>query len=191
MTLKEQLFNLIYPNNNFKNMKNEKLIINKSYNKKITTILESKILKKTDFLDSKTLINERIYYIINDLNEIVLCSECNEKKVKFNSFSVGHSKCCSKKCQKKWTKKKRIETNLKKYGCENTFQSSIIKEKIKKTNIERYGVDIPSKSTTIKEKTIKTNLQRYGCKSPLNNDSVKEKTIKTNIKKYGIEQKLI
>lgn len=59
-------------------------------------------------------------------------------------------------------KEKRKQTNLERYGVENTGQSTILRNKYKKTNLERYGVDNPLKSIEIKERIKATNLEKYG-----------------------------
>ena len=54
------------------------------------------------------------------------------------------------------------DTNLKKYGVENVFQSEQIKEKIKQINIEKYGTENPMQNEQIKNKSMKTQKERYG-----------------------------
>ena len=54
------------------------------------------------------------------------------------------------------------DTNLKKYGVENVFQSEQIKEKIKQINIEKYGTENPMQNEQIKNKSMETQKERYG-----------------------------
>ena len=101
-------------------------------------------------------------------------------------------------------------TFLKKYGCENPFQSEEIKEKIKQTNLIKYGneyivntklfkqkssetilknynVTHPSKSEEIREKIKQTNLKKYNCENPFQSEEIKGKIKQTNLKKYNCE----
>ena len=75
------------------------------------------------------------------------------------------------------TKKKAQQTNLKKYGVENSYnipsvmdktihnnpmKNKDIIEKIRNNCINEYGVDWHSKRYDVKEKTLKTNIEKYG-----------------------------
>jgi hypothetical protein len=124
------------------------------------------------------------------------------KKRMFNKYGVEHD------MELDWVKDKIKETNLKKYGVENTFlipkaklaiiekygvenvfQSEEIKLKIKETNLERYGVDNVSKSPEIiakKKETMAKNLGE-GVDFPLKNPEILEKVKKDWFEKYGVE----
>ena len=84
------------------------------------------------------------------------------------------------------SKLKAIQTNLKRYGVENPFQSEEIKNKIKQKNLEKYGVENPSKSSEIKQKKIETSLKNYGVINPTQSEIIKQKSKQTNIEKYGV-----
>ena len=45
--------------------------------------------------------NERIYLLHNNLDSIPICSYCNDKIVRFNTFDKGYSECCSVNCSAK------------------------------------------------------------------------------------------
>lgn len=96
------------------------------------------------------------------------------------SFNNKGFYCCSPKC----AISKNKETNLKKYGCENSFQSEEVKDKIKETNLLKYGVEFPTQSKDIREKIKQINLERYGVEYPVRLDSVKNKIRKTCIERY-------
>jgi hypothetical protein len=86
------------------------------------------------------------------------------------------------------SRERRKQTNLAKYGHENTFGSSQIKEKIKQGNIKKYGVENPMQTAEVKEKLKNTFIKSYGCPVPLvGNKDVIEKTKKTNLERYGRE----
>jgi hypothetical protein len=87
---------------------------------------------------------------------------------------------------KKCSKLKAIQTNLKRYGVENPFQSEEIKNKIKQKNLEKYGVENPSQSSEIKKKKIKTSLKNYGVENPTQSEIIKQKSKQTNMEKYGV-----
>jgi hypothetical protein len=118
-----------------------------------------------------------------------ICDYCaKEKKISKKSYNLqtnnGRLKfTCSKKCSLIKSK----ETNLKKWGVENTFQSEEIKSRIKKTLIKKYGVDNPQKSIEIKKKSKMTSLDKYGFETPSMSDVIKEKVINTNMYKFGVK----
>lgn len=86
--------------------------------------------------------------------------------------------CNNRSCVLERTK----NTNLKKYGVENPFQSEEIKDKIKEKLLTIYNVDHPSKSNEIKQKIKNSHIERYG---KFNNN--REKCKETTLKKYGVE----
>ena len=118
-----------------------------------------------------------------------VCDYCgSEKKISKKSYNsqtnYGKEKfTCSKKC----SLIKSSETNLKKYGVENPFQSKEVKDKIKKTNLKKYGVENPQQSEEIKERVKITNLKKYGFEKPLMSDIIREKVRDTNNKKFGVD----
>jgi hypothetical protein len=104
----------------------------------------------------------------------------------------NHKTFCSQKCsfsKEGMTYKLKFakQTNLKKYGVENPFQSEKIKNKIKQTNLEKYGVKHSSQNIFVKAKQNATNLEKYGHKCSMKNKYVQEKSKQTNLKKYGVE----
>ena len=130
--------------------------------------------------------SETIYRIKNKIEIRPLCKCCG-KSVKYKDITNGFSQYCSNKCvnSSKDVREKVKQTNLERYGVENTLQSKIIREKIKQTNLERYGVEHPTQSDTIKEKVKQANLQKYGVDHPAQSDAIKEKIKQTNLERYG------
>lgn len=61
--------------------------------------------------------------------------------------------------------KKIKQTNLEKYGVENTFCLKGVKEKASKNFLEKYGIDNPSKVPTIKQKAEEKRLKTYYTKT--------------------------
>lgn len=96
---------------------------------------------------------------------------------------MHYSTCCCSSCHAKYTKDKRFETNIKKYGRKN-FGSA---EKVKEYWINNYGVDNPAKTDFVKRKMRETNLRKYGFNCSSKSEIVKEKTKQTCLKRYGVE----
>jgi hypothetical protein len=87
----------------------------------------------------------------------------------------------------KKTRKKAIDTNVKKYGVENVFEAQWCKDKTKISNLKKYGVEYSSQSNDIKEKIKSTMLKKYGSEFYPKTEEYKIKTKSTNIKKYGVD----
>lgn len=117
----------------------------------------------------------------------VFCKECTlvgtrKKREETNLRKYGNT--CS--LQAAEIKEKAEKTLLEKFGTTNMFTHEETKERIKKINIEKYGVENPFASRDIQEKIKATNIEKYGFASPKQNEAVKEKTRQTNIQKYGV-----
>lgn len=126
----------------------------------------NKIIESTSFLDESAKTNERLYCILNDIFEPVLCKHCHSKKVKFHS-SKGYSNYCSISCG---TKAQMIR------------QGGIIydREKIRKTRIEKYGSYHP---IDFGHKVKETKLKNHGDENFVNSEKAKQ----TKQEKYGNE----
>lgn len=165
-------------------IKNDKILTNsiKKINKgKYPNILEYLNSRYNDS-DCMTETIRRIQY---KLEERPVCKFCGGH-VSFNGYHKGsmhYSACCCSSCHAKYTKDKRFETNIKKYGRKN-FGSA---EKVKEYWINHYGVDNPAKVDFVKRKMKETNLKKYGFNCPPKSEVVKEKTKQTCLKRYGVE----
>jgi hypothetical protein len=115
--------------------------------------------------------SEKVYYLINDINEPILC-ECGEHR-SFIGFKNGYRPTCSKK---ECFVKKRKETTIKKYGVDNPLKVEKIKEKVKNTNIKKYGATSPMKCDLVKDKFKKTMLQKHGVEWAQQSNTIKEKS---------------
>ena len=120
----------------------------------------------------------------------VTCHTCG-KVIPVMKAMYGRIYCCPD-CGRNnhETTKKRIRTNLERYGTENPYASEKIKEKIRKTNLERYGVDNPSKNDGIKKKIKSVMMDRYGVESSLQNKEFREKFKNTMLQRYGVDSPL-
>ena len=165
-------------------IKNDKILTNsirKINNGKYPNILEYLNSRYNDS-DCMTETIRRIKY---KLEERPVCKWCGGH-VSFNGYHKGsmhYSACCCSSCHAKYTKDKRFETNIKKYGRKN-FGSA---EKVKEYWISHYGVDNPAKTDFVKKKMRETNLRKYGFNCSSKSEIVKEKTKQTCLKRYGVE----
>ena len=165
-------------------IKNDKILTNsiRKINKgKYPNILEY-LNSRYDDSDCMTETIRRIQY---KLEERPVCKFCGGH-VSFNGYHKGsmhYSACCCSSCHAKYTKDKRFETNVKKYGRKN-FGSA---EKVKEYWISHYGVDNPAKTDFVKKKMRETNLRKYGFNCSSKSEIVKEKIKQTCLKRYGVE----
>ena len=165
-------------------IKNDKILTNsiRKINKgKYPNILE---YLNSRYNDSDCII-ETIRRIQYKLEERPVCKWCGGH-VSFNGYHKGsmhYSACCCSSCHAKYTKNKRFETNIKKYGRKN-FGSA---EKVKEYWINHYGVDNPAKTDFVKKKMRETNLKKYGFNCSSKSEIVKEKIKQTCLKRYGVE----
>lgn len=86
------------------------------------------------------------------------------------------------------TKHKREETNLKKYGYKNTFQSPTTK----KTLAKKYGKDITNvfQLESVKQKSKQTLIEKYGVENPVDLPSYRRNNGKKSIPHQRIENLL-
>ena len=165
-------------------IKDDKILTNsvrKINNGKYPNILEY-LNSRYDDSDCMTETIRRIEY---KLEERPVCKWCGGH-VSFNGYHKGsmhYSACCCSSCHAKYTKDKRFETNIKKYGRKN-FGSA---EKVKEYWISHYGVDNPAKTDFVKKKMRETNFRKYGFNCSSKSEIVKEKTKQTCLKRYGVE----
>lgn len=165
-------------------IKNDKILTNS-----IRKINKGKYPNILEYLNSRyndsDCMTETIRRIKYKLEERPVCKWCGGH-VSFNGYHKGsmhYSACCCSSCHAKYTKDKRFETNIKKYGRKN-FGSV---EKVKEYWISHYGVDNPAKTDFVKKKMRETNLRKYGFNCSSKSEIVKEKTKQTCLKRYGVE----
>lgn len=107
----------------------------------------------------------------------------SKRNIKVGRTTIEKESCNSKEC----TKAKRSESNLLKYGVENSGGTKESQEKAKKTWKEKYGVDNVSQSEEIKEKIKNTCLEKYGKTSFLGTEECRKKLSEYSKDKYGVE----
>lgn len=96
--------------------------------------------------------------------------------------------------------KKRKQTCLEKYGCDNVAKSNVVKEKMQQTCLEKYGTTTVFASNIIRDKSKQSKLRRYGNEHYNNSsqisetlqqkdssywDKINSQRKQTKLKKYG------
>lgn len=132
-----------------------------------------------EILDFK--ISEKVYYYLNDIKEIRLCS-CG-KPLSFIGFKNGHRSTCGKKeCHIK----KRKETCIEKFGVDNPKKSKDIIDK-EKNNIKKKWGDHFMKNEIVKDKFKKSMLEKWGVEWGQQSDEIRSKTVHAWAKKDKLE----
>ena len=141
------------------------------------------LLELTSFLPQETKMSERIYCIINNIENIVLCKTCNTNKSNFVNFKKGYGKFCSCNCSSLniSTQKKVKQTKLEKYGDPNYNN----RPQAIKTCQEKWGVDNPMYLENTKKIIVKTNLKHLNVEYPMQSEEVRKLSRKTREEKYG------
>jgi G:T-mismatch repair DNA endonuclease (very short patch repair protein) len=161
---------------------------------KSNPVLRALIVEVTDFLQYDAPIITRLQCILQNINEQPTCGVCGDplrmatSGPRVNSFPVFCGLRCASK--HKDVKKKRRNTNKRKYGVENVLACAEIQEKLKNTNMKKYGVDNPLKNEEVRQKIKETNLSRYGVENPLDNEKIRIKGIMSNLQKFGVDNPL-
>ncbi len=86
------------------------------------------IIDETSYLDSNIKFTERLYHIINNLNEVPKCKICNNNNPKFNGYNKGYSVCCSSTCSninRQHHKKIIFNGNINRHDIKNFLISDI------------------------------------------------------------------
>ena len=124
----------------------------------------------------------------SDFNKIVkfynktynLCKVCGKPTL----TTYCSSKCAHNDIE---VKNKTKQTNLERYGCENTFQYQEFKDKANKSRLEKYGFRYSLENPSIYKKSQSTMLEKYDCEHGFENSEIQKKCNKTNLEKYGNE----
>lgn len=87
-------------------------------------------------------------------------TEEEKQKTREKTRQTIESRYGSEELFNKYLKERRTETNLVRFGCENTFQSEEVKNKSKATKAKRYG----DENYNNRDKFRETCFERYGTK---------------------------
>lgn len=124
---------------------------------------------KCDFCED--VFEKQLYYILRGRKKILKDScmkkECINKKQSEIYASLDQ----------RAINEKRNQTNLERYGFENSFQNPDFQEKQKQTMLEKYGVEKPLQVKIFKQKQQQTMLDSYGTLSSLEASGRKEEII--------------
>ena len=155
------------------------------------------ILQKTQFIpdDGFYTLATRIFYILNNLNELPTCANPScSNKVKIN-FTVYTPKqkyynchCCGRCVQLDPHVKQKIETtNIQRYGIRRGNIKSDTVEKRKHTCRERFGADSPLESQKIRDKCKTTLREHYGVEYPGQSEEIRNKIHETVKHRYKVD----
>ena len=122
-----------------------------------------------------------------------MCPICKTNICLFYNINYVYTKTCgSESCIKARigsdeAKQKRSNTNMKKYGVNNPFESEEIKEQIRQTCIQKFGVDNPAKSELIKDKIKQSIMKHYNVEYALQSKEILDKMKQTMLERYNVE----
>ena len=144
--------------------------------------LYSEIIKYGDKNNLDVPFKVLVWHYINDVPTIPECGECGVDLKFKKSLKEGYGKYCSISCTNK-----NIEHISKQKNTWNNNKGEILK-KMKQTNIERYGVD-----NTFKRLDMVKNgfIKKHGVDHVSKVDGVRDKINETNNKKYGVDNVLL
>lgn len=137
-------------------------------------------------------IHELCYRLKNNiaLDEKFLCKQCGTKII----FDRKHyyKDFCNKKCSGKYSAqgesaRKRVATNIERYGTSCTLHNKDIHQKALETWKQKYNTDSPNKSNIVKDKKKQAYLKKFGVDNYSKTKEYKEKVKQTNIEKFGKE----
>ena len=133
---------------------------------------------------------EKLFHYLNNINDPILCKNCNSKIPKFQGIVNGYLDYCSSKCSNSSIEvmNEKKKSCIEKYGVDNPSKNRDIVKKINDTFIKNHG-DNPFKLDKFKDKIRKTCIEKYGANTPLSKNSsfrIEKNIIEKNnfIKKY-------
>lgn len=113
------------------------------------------------------------------------CPCGSEGLCSFRDLYERTMKC--RECKKLIGKEKIKQTNLKKIGVENPFQSKEIQEKIKQNNLKNHGAEYHTQTESGKEKIKQSNIKNHGVGNVFQSKEIKDKIKKHFLDTYGVE----
>ena len=130
--------------------------------------------------------SEFVYFLRhrNDKNFVdsLLCPYCG-KRNKLMDVSQGYRECCSVSCSLYYTKSRREELCLERYGVKHPAQLKSTRDKYKKTCQDHFGTDNYFKTKQFKKQSRKTKKSKYGDATFTNHEKAKQ----TLLDKYGAD----
>ena len=157
--------------------------------KEVNPDVYNSIVYHSNHLPFECKFQQRVYDILNDIHETVMCDFCKKNQVTFIKYSQGYVKCCSHSCAQCHpdTREKIEKSCMKNYGVKHSMQSPIVQEKAKKTNLELYGVEWILCDPNAHKKAVETNLEKYGVENCSQREDIKRKKVETSLRNYGVK----
>ena len=153
----------------------------------------NEIIAHTSFLQYDADLKARIHSILKGITKQPTCSTCNTiLKMRMDGrYRYTFSDTCGSKCfsSKEEVKKKRKQTNMKKYGSGNFLTSEQGSKQRVDMLLEKYGVDNAGKIESGKIKRKETLKTLYGSLEEYNNVRL-NKQKDTIQKKYGVDHQM-
>lgn len=172
----------------------------------------------TTFLPPHSLFSLRVKFFLDDKSEIPTCPICNDSPCYVVSDGSRISQTCiSKECDDANKLDKAKKTSMERYGVESPAKSDVVKKRRVETNLRKYGAKSHTQTEEYKQKirgrkhsdetrkkmseTAKrvmdergdeiiaarkaTNFERYGVEHASQNLSIQKKVKDTHTKRYG------
>jgi len=157
--------------------------------------LKERIFKVTNFLPEKSALNQRIYHILNDIEDMQVCHNCKKESARFISMHQGYAPYCSRICANSCLDKKETTQQvwIEKYGSKEA-RVEHVKEVHKKAMLEKTGFESnfhnPEFQKTsnggffawdenTRSKRKQTCLEKYGVQHVTQSQEFKEKSKQT------------
>ena len=139
-----------------------------------------------DFCGKITEIQYRKVVVNKENNTLIACDnkDCMRKKKEDTNLKRYGVKNPS---QAQEIKNKKIETCKNNFGCEYPLQSEIIQNKKKATCKERYGVEYAMQNKEIQDRMKTTCKERYGVEHAIQNKEIQDRIKATCKERYGVE----
>ena len=118
--------------------------------------------------------SEKIYYFVNDLKSIHLCS-CGKHK-SFIGFKNGYRQTCG---DMKCTVNKRRETCIQKWGVDNPKKSKEVIDREKQNILDKWNGDHYMKNEQVRKKFNSTMVERWGVEWAQQSEEISNKSRET------------
>ena len=162
------------------------------------------LMIRTTSLPKDSSIKERIYCVLNNIDERPICCVCNKNRVYFDRKHNCYKDTCSLNCLLKSpshiqrmidkygtpspnsspiVKQKKIDKLLDSYGVTNAFQIPAVKEHARQKSLEEHGVE----HWTNLEQSHATYKAKTGYDNPSKDPIVKQKKEDTSVTRYGVK----
>lgn len=168
------------------------LVLYKKFKKRLTEQPEllEELMMVTSFLEYDADIKARLHCVMNDIVVQPKCSTCgNVLKMRMDGkYRFTFSKTCGSKCfaGDNEVKRKRKETNLRKYGATNFLTSQRGIQQSKTSMLKRYGVTNAARISGNNEKRLATLEEKHGSLDAANEHAAASRK-KTMLKRYGVD----